>query len=176
MANSPSLLALTLLHSVHRAAQRPFPMIIFRMKDEKWGEKMFKCNTRIQVRYGETDQMGVAHHGAMVNWLEAARVDWCRKIGVPYREVEAAGFNMAVAELKIRYLLPILFDEEISIETLAEKFGSRLVRFRYRVFNSRNALAAEGITRHLVVGNDLKRASLSPELMARFKAGMSSDA
>ena len=130
---------------------------------------MLNCTTRIRVRYGETDQMGVAHHSAVVNWLEAARVDWCRTAGVPYSEVESAGYNMAVAELKIRYLLPVFFDEEITVETYAEKFNARFARFRYRIFNSGGETAAEGETRHLVVGRDLKRATLSPELMARFR-------
>ncbi|NOZ12288.1 MAG: acyl-CoA thioesterase [Acidobacteria bacterium] len=137
---------------------------------------MFKCDTRIRVRYGETDQMGVAHHGAMVNWLEAARVDWCRKAGVPYRDVEAAGFNMAVVELQVRYLCPLFFDEEIRIETMTEKFTRKLIHFHYRVLNRDGELAAEGDTRHLVVNTDLKRVSLSAELMTRFLAGMRPDA
>lgn len=137
---------------------------------------MFKCSTRIRVRYGETDQMGVAHHGAIVNWLEAGRVDWCRTAGVPYSEVEAAGFNMAVAEMAIRYLKPIFFDEEISIETIAEKFTARLIFFRYILKNSKGEPAAEGKTRHLVVGRSLKRMSLSRELLARFHQAMEQDA
>ena len=137
---------------------------------------MVKCNSRIRVRYGETDQMGVAHHGAIVNWLEAGRVDWCRAVGIPYSEVEAAGFNMAVAELTIRYLKPIFFDEEISIETVAEKFTARLILFRYIVKNSKGEPAAEGKTRHLVVGKSLKRMSLSHELLVRFRQAMEQDA
>ncbi len=137
---------------------------------------MVKCNSRIRVRYGETDQMGVAHHGAIVNWLEAGRVDWCRAVGIPYSEVEAAGFNMAVAELTIRYLRPIFFDEEISIETVAEKFTARLILFRYIVKNSKGEPAAEGKTRHLVVGKSLKRMSLSHELLVRFRQAMEQDA
>lgn len=137
---------------------------------------MFKCDTRVRVRYGETDQMGVAHHGAIVNWLEAGRVDWCRAAGVPYREVEAAGFNMAVAELTVRYLKPIFFDEEIAIETTADKFTARLARFQYRIFNSKQELAAVGTTRHLVVGKTLVRTSLSPELMMRFRKTLEQDA
>ncbi len=130
---------------------------------------MFLSKTRIRVRYGETDQMGVAHHSAIVNWLEAGRVDWCRGIGVPYREVENAGFNMAVADLKIRYLLPIFFDEEITVETHAEKFTARFVHFQYNVFNSKGEAAAKGDSRHLVVGRNLKQAPLPPDLLARFR-------
>ncbi len=120
--------------------------------------------------------MGVAHHGAIVNWLEAGRVDWCRAVGIPYSEVEAAGFNMAVAELTIRYLRPIFFDEEISIETVAEKFTARLILLRYTVKNSKGEPVAEGKTRHLVVGKSLKRMSLSHELLARFRQAMEQDA
>ena len=67
---------------------------------------MSVCTIHIRVRYGETDQMGVAHHGAYVNWLESGRVAYCRELGVPYSEVEQAGFNMAVADMQIRYKKP----------------------------------------------------------------------
>jgi len=140
------------------------------------GEEMFNCSTRIRVRYGETDKMGVAHHGAMVTWLEVGRVEWCRAVGVPYSEVEAAGFNMAVAELTVRYMKPIFFDEKITIETVAENFTARLARFSYRIFNSKQELAVVGSTRHLVVGKTLIRTSLSPELMTRFRRVLEQDA
>jgi len=137
---------------------------------------MSVCTIHIRVRYGETDQMGVAHHGAYVNWLESGRVAYCRELGVPYSEVEQAGFNMAVADMQIRYKKPALFDQVLSVETTAEQVRSRFLKFRYRVLNEAGELLVEATTTHVVVGRDLKQASLTPSIMDRLKGTAVADA
>ncbi len=46
--------------------------------------KKFICNTR--VRYGETDQMGVAYYGRYLDWFEMGRTELCRAYGKTYRD------------------------------------------------------------------------------------------
>ena len=93
--------------------------------------------TRIKVRYAETDQMGVVHHSVYAVYLEAARVDFLERAGLPYHRVEARGVFFPVVELSSRALL-----------------------FRYRV-EREGVLLAEGFTRHLCqVG---ERAARIPE-------------
>ena len=36
----------------------------------------------LKVRYAETDQMGVVHHGNYAQYLEIARIEWLEKIGI----------------------------------------------------------------------------------------------
>ncbi len=132
--------------------------------------------TTIRVRYGETDQMGVAHHGAYVNWLEAGRVDLCRSLGVPYSDVEQAGFNMAVAEMTIRYHQPALFDEEIRVETCAARVSRRFLQFDYRVTNSRDETVVTAVTKHVVVNRELTKASLPDAILQPLRNGMSAHA
>ena len=42
----------------------------------------------IRVRYAETDQMGVVHHGNYALYLEMARIAWLRKLGISYKSME----------------------------------------------------------------------------------------
>ena len=35
----------------------------------------FQNTTKLRVRYGETDQMGIVHHSEYINYLEIARID-----------------------------------------------------------------------------------------------------
>ena len=45
--------------------------------------------TEERVRYSETDRMGVAHNKSYFEWFEIGRTEFCRKKGIPYKEIEA---------------------------------------------------------------------------------------
>ncbi len=70
----------------------------------------------LRVRYAETDAGGVAHHSSYVAWIEEARTEWLRARGKSYREVEAEGHFLMVTELKVEYLSPSRYDDELLIE------------------------------------------------------------
>ncbi|MFH0919137.1 MAG: thioesterase family protein [Fibrobacterota bacterium] len=71
--------------------------------------------TRLTVRYGETDQMGFVHHSAYVLYLEAARVEHLKALGLPYHDLEAEGVLLPVIELHINYFKPARFGQEITV-------------------------------------------------------------
>ncbi len=73
--------------------------------------------TRTEVRYGETDQMGYAHHATAVLWLEYGRVHWLRKRGLKYRDLEANGVLLPVVSIQIKYHAPGRFEDELIIHT-----------------------------------------------------------
>jgi acyl-CoA thioester hydrolase len=83
----------------------------------------------IRVRYAESDQMGFAHHGAYVTWLEAARIEWLRAAGASYRELEAGGTLMPVIECSIRYRRPLRFDDLAELETTIAESGPSRITF-----------------------------------------------
>ncbi|WP_038056498.1 acyl-CoA thioesterase [Thermus amyloliquefaciens] len=104
--------------------------------------------TRIKVRYAETDQMGVVHHSVYAVYLEAARVDFLEKAGLPYHRVEARGVFFPVVELGLTFRAPARFGEEVWVRTWLERLSRRDLTFRYRV-EREGVLLAEGFTRHL---------------------------
>jgi acyl-CoA thioester hydrolase len=57
--------------------------------------------TEERVRYSETDQMGVAHNKSYFEWFEIGRTEFCRRKGIPYREIEAQGFYLVVVDYEI---------------------------------------------------------------------------
>jgi acyl-CoA thioester hydrolase len=87
--------------------------------------------TRIRVRFAETDLMGIAHHSSYVIYLEEGRVDFTRQINAPYADLEAEGYSLAVSELSIRYGAPARFDQVIVVRTWIEEAKSRMVTFGY---------------------------------------------
>jgi acyl-CoA thioester hydrolase len=82
---------------------------------------MIEHTTPVYVRYGETDQMGRAHHSSFVLWFELARMNLFREIGVPYGELEKKGYFLPVAEIQISYKKAVTFEEEVRIAARISK-------------------------------------------------------
>lgn len=127
---------------------------------------------RIRVRYGESDQMGVAHHGAFIAWLEEARIEWLRQRGLSYRELEAQGTLMPVVELHLRYRRPLRFDDEVELATEAIPVGPSRVTFRTRLLQE-GELYAEGEVTVAAVGRDGRPRRLPPIIAEAQSRGAS---
>ena len=125
--------------------------------------------TRIRVRYAETDQMGIVYYANYLVWMEVARVEFCRFLGFHYRDMELEdGVLLAVVEAHCRYLRPARFDEEIAIVTSIAEASSRMVRFGYQMFNTPGRLVARGETKHMFLSRDLRPVRLPGKYRGMF--------
>lgn len=112
--------------------------------------------TRVRVRYAETDQMGVVYHANYLVWMEVGRVEYWRALGLRYRDMEREdGILLAVAEVQCRYLAPAYYDDEIVIRTRVTEVNPRLVRFEYELVNAADERnIATAFTKHVFCGRD----------------------
>lgn len=94
----------------------------------------FQHTSRIEVRFAETDQMGVVHHSKYAVWFEQARTEFFLETGSSYAEMEREGFSSPVLELNVRYRNPVRFGDFVDIETTLERKGALHFLFRYRLF------------------------------------------
>jgi len=122
--------------------------------------------TQVRVRYAETDQMGVVYHANFLVWMEIGRVEYCRTVGLRYRDMEADGVLLTVVEAQCRYLAPALYDQEVTIKTWLAGAHSRMVRFAYEFEADGNKLA-EGETKHVFCDRGRKPRKL-PEKYRSF--------
>lgn len=123
--------------------------------------------TTIQVRYAETDQMGVVYYANYLVWMEVARTDMCRALGFAYRDMEVEdGILLAVAESRCRYLSPAKYDETIEIRTEIAESNRRMITFHYTL-NCGDRRVATGETKHIYLGRDLRPVRL-PDKYAAF--------
>ncbi len=90
--------------------------------------------TKIEVRYAETDAMGVVHHASYAVWFEQARIEFFKALGAPYTEIEKEGFESPVLELNIQYRRPCRFGDSVEIVTTMVKESALKCRFVYKVF------------------------------------------
>jgi acyl-CoA thioester hydrolase len=132
--------------------------------------------SRIRVRYAETDQMGVVYHANYLVWFEVGRVDFIRDMGLDYKAMEKEDNAMiAVIEASARYKAPARYDDEILVRTSLAGVRGTIVRFRYAVLRAASGekdeqLLCEGETTHIVVNSEMKKREM-PQLYAdRFRA------
>jgi acyl-CoA thioester hydrolase len=135
-----------------------------------------ESETKLRVRYAETDQMGVVYYANFAIWFEIGRVELMRQLGFRYRDMEQQdNCQIPVADLHIRYKEPAYYDDEIVIRTRLADVHRSLLRFRYQVFRAADeTLLAEGETTHLVVDSQLKRRSLPQKYVAAFSGAFAS--
>jgi acyl-CoA thioester hydrolase len=114
--------------------------------------------TRIRVRYAETDQMGVVYHANYLVWMEIGRVEYWRAAGLRYRDMEREdGILLVVAEVNCRYSSAAFYDEEVIIRTRIAGSKPRMVHFEYELVSGDDGrLIARGETKHVFCGRDRK--------------------
>ena len=105
--------------------------------------------TRLRVRYSETDRMGVVYHGHYIAWFEVGRTEYCRAAGVPYRKLEDSGLWILVTAVECKYRRSARYDDEVRIVTRLTELASRGLAFGYGAFDRDGRLLAEGTTRHV---------------------------
>jgi acyl-CoA thioester hydrolase len=127
--------------------------------------------TRLRVRYAETDQMGVVYHSNHLIWFEIGRVELMRQLGFSYRDMERNdGCFIAVAEARCRYRAPIYYDDEVIVRTKLKSVRESVVHFSYELVRGENgALLAEGETTHIVTDSNFKIAALPEKYLKIFR-------
>jgi acyl-CoA thioester hydrolase len=134
--------------------------------------KPFVAETRVRVRYAETDQMGVVYHADYLIWFEVGRVEYIRQLGLDYKSMEREeGCGIAVVDVSVRYKAPARYDDELVVQTRLITARGALIRFGYRIVREADGtLLCEGETVHVVVDTDMKKTSLPKKYADRFAA------
>ncbi len=106
---------------------------------------MIKAETKIRVRYGETDQMGYAYYGVYAQYYEVGRVEAMRKIGYSYKEVEEKGILLPVVNFSINYKKPAYYDDEVTVVTFIKEMPTGVkLPFVYECYNQKGELLNTG--------------------------------
>jgi acyl-CoA thioester hydrolase len=130
--------------------------------------------TRLRVRYAETDQMGIVYHSNHLVWFEIGRVELMRQLGFTYRDMEREdGRFIAVAEVRCRYRAPVRYDDEVVVRTHLKTVRESVVNFAYELVRADNgAILAEGESTHIVTDAQMKVAALPDKYMKAFREAM----
>ena len=132
-----------------------------------------KHETRVRVRYAETDQMGVAYYANYFIWMEIGRVELVRSLGCNYKELEQSeGLFLSVVGAHCRYLYPATYDQELIIRTAVLSSNRRSVEFGYEILSADpGKLLAEGSTRHVWLNREWRPTRLPEKYEFLLRAG-----
>jgi acyl-CoA thioester hydrolase len=127
--------------------------------------------TRIRVRYAETDQMGVVYHSNHFIWFEVGRVELMRQLGFSYKKMEHEdGCFIAVVDARCRYKAPVRYDDEVVVRTWLKSVRSKVIHFGYELLRPDNGqVLAEGETTHIVADTDMKARVLPEKYLNAFR-------
>lgn len=95
----------------------------------------------VRVYFEDTDLSGIVYHANYLRYMERARSDMLRAVGIDQRGTHAAGDGVyAVADLAIRYLRPARLDDDLLVVTRLRQVTAAAVRIHQRVMRGEERL------------------------------------
>jgi acyl-CoA thioester hydrolase len=123
----------------------------------------FQNQTKIRVRYSETDQMGYCYYGNYAQYFEVGRVEALRSTGISYKTMEDQGVMLPVSDFSVSYKNPAYYDDELTITThITEVKGARIF-FEYTITNNLNQIIALANTTLVFVNKTTMRPIQPPQ-------------
>ena len=81
-----------------------------------------------RVYFEDTDFSGRVYHARYLHFMERARSDYLRLLGIHHRELATEGLSFAVSHMEIDFLKAATIDDVLSVRTSArETTGARIV-------------------------------------------------
>ncbi|MDR2125544.1 MAG: acyl-CoA thioesterase [Prevotellaceae bacterium] len=107
---------------------------------------MYSFNSKLRVRYYETDKMGIVHHSNYVRYYEYARMEMMMNLGLSYGTMEKEGVMMPVISVSSRYIKPAYYEDELVVRVILNDLPTAKICFCYEIFNQHGDLINKGET------------------------------
>lgn len=121
--------------------------------------------TKIRIRYGETDQMGVVHHGNYPSFLEMGRIEWLRSLGISYKQMELDGIMLPVISLALNFKMSACYDDIITVKTTLKKMPTVKIEFEYEIINEVGEVLTTANTVLAFINMETKRPTRCPQFI-----------
>ncbi|GGT98091.1 MULTISPECIES: acyl-CoA thioesterase [Actinomadura] len=105
---------------------------------------------RLRVRYSECDQQGVVFNGHYLFFYDVALTEMWRALFGDYAQMVEQGYDLVVAEARIRFREGARFDELLEVSMPVAHLGTTSMIVR-PVFRVDGRLIADGEVRHVFI-------------------------
>lgn len=133
---------------------------------------MFVSEKQIEIRYAETDQMGVVYHANYIIWMEIGRTQLVRDAGFDYAKLEEKGYVSPVMDLSIQYKKAMHYGQVATVRTWVESHNKLRTTYGYEILHEDGTVAASGTTMNILVKKDTFRpislSKIDPEWDAKY--------
>jgi len=127
---------------------------------------MFTHETKIRVRYAETDQMGYLYYGNYAQYYEVGRAEMIRSLGFTYKSLEEDHkVMMPVMSLNKRFVRPAHYDDLLLVKTTLRKLPQKTITFHHEIFNEKNKLVNGGSVKLCFVDAISNKSIEAPECL-----------
>jgi acyl-CoA thioester hydrolase len=125
--------------------------------------------TKIRVRYKDTDQLGVVYYGNYLTFFEVGRAEFMRALGCPYSKLEAEGYSLVVTEAFAKYHGNVGYDATVTVNTTISDLRGARMRFDYEVLSEKGSLLVSGYTLHGCINSKSKPSRIPPSIKASIE-------
>lgn len=94
-----------------------------------------RFHTSWRVRFDEVDLQGVVHHTRIVTYLEIARVEFWRELGISYKAMRNDGYEFIINSVSVEYIKPLTFDEIIDVYVEVKSLKKASFVLKYEIYN-----------------------------------------
>lgn len=124
---------------------------------------MFKGQTKLRVRYAETDQMSIVYYGIYTQYFEVGRVEALRELGMTYRKMEEEGTMLPVTKLEVNYKRSAKYDDLLIITSKIVDMPTVKIAFDHEVHNAAGELLTTGHVELVFVDSKTMRPKRAPQ-------------
>ena len=129
---------------------------------------MIVTETKIRVRYAETDQMGYVYYGNYATYYEVGRTNALRDLGTTYNTLEKAGVMMPVMTMNVKYIKPAKYDDLLTIKTIVKEVPRMRMNFIYEIYNEAGDLLNIGETTLAFISKERMRPVACPDWLSEI--------
>ncbi len=108
---------------------------------------MIQTECKLEVRYYETDLMGIVHHSNYIRYFECGRIKMLEEIGLPISDIEDRGVMMPVVSTYCEYKTPARMGETLKIVSTMESMPMAKMKIKTQIIkessNNPQTLPAE---------------------------------
>lgn len=132
---------------------------------------MFISETRIRVRYAETDQMDIVYHGNYAQYFEVGRAESIRQLGFTYKDMEEMGIIMPIVEWQARFIRPAHYDELLTVKTMLKELPvDHRIEFIQEVYNEKGKLLTSGkVQLYFMTAKTREKSKMPAELLSKLE-------
>lgn len=125
---------------------------------------MFISEKEIEIRYAETDQMGVVYHANYLVWMEIGRTTLIQDLGFTYAGLEEQGYLSPVVDISVKYKAAMRYGQVAKVRTWIELHGRLRTIYGYEIVHEDGTIAATGFSEHVLV----KKENFRPVSLAKI--------
>lgn len=127
---------------------------------------MGKFEHNLDVRYYETDQMGIVHHSNYIRYFECGRMAMLDEVGLPMHKIEDTGIMLPIISVECRYKYPARLGDRLRIVTWFNELPRARFTVMSEVYNQDGQLLVEGSVSMGFIDSSTRRPIRCPKTLS----------